>query len=225
MIDPITSAGGSTTASSTSSAAAATAGSVLGKDDFLQLLVSQLRNQDPMNPADPKEMAAQLAQFSAVEQLINIGDELKAQSAGNDSLIQSINASTAAQLLGKSVLIQGDALQMPASGPLDVKVNVGGEGGVGQVVIKDDTGKEVARYDVGRLDAGDQNIDLSKLVGNVPAGQYTYSLDVKDSAGTAVSVTTYSRLRVDGVRYTASGPVLSSGSITIPLGNVIEISQ
>ena len=48
-------------------------GGTLGKDEFLQLLVSQLRNQDPLNPAEPQEFAAQLAQFSSVEQLLNIG--------------------------------------------------------------------------------------------------------------------------------------------------------
>jgi flagellar basal-body rod modification protein FlgD len=60
----------------------------LGKDQFLQLLVAQLKNQDPMSPSDGKEMAAQLAQFSGVEQLVTanetlsqIRDAFKAQSA------------------------------------------------------------------------------------------------------------------------------------------------
>ena len=44
-------------------------GGKLGKDEFLKLLVAQLTNQDPMNPADGQQMAAQLAQFSSVEQL------------------------------------------------------------------------------------------------------------------------------------------------------------
>jgi flagellar basal-body rod modification protein FlgD len=60
----------------------------MGKDQFLQLLVAQLKHQDPLSPDDGKEMAAQLAQFSSVEQLVTVNDTLaqirdafKAQSA------------------------------------------------------------------------------------------------------------------------------------------------
>ena len=52
------------------------AGGKLGKDEFLKLLVAQLTNQDPLNPADGQEMAAQLAHFSSVEQLQNANDTL-----------------------------------------------------------------------------------------------------------------------------------------------------
>jgi flagellar basal-body rod modification protein FlgD len=48
----------------------------MGKDEFLKLLVAQLKNQDPLNPADGQQMAAQLAQFSSVEQLQNANDTL-----------------------------------------------------------------------------------------------------------------------------------------------------
>lgn len=48
----------------------------LGKDEFLKLLVAQMKNQDPMNPMDGQQMAAQLAQFTSVEQLINANDTL-----------------------------------------------------------------------------------------------------------------------------------------------------
>jgi flagellar hook assembly protein FlgD len=48
----------------------------LGKEEFLKLLVAQMKNQDPLNPMDGQQMAAQLAQFSSVEQLINANDTL-----------------------------------------------------------------------------------------------------------------------------------------------------
>jgi flagellar hook assembly protein FlgD len=52
------------------------ANDAMGKDQFLQLLVAQMKNQDPLNPANGQEMAAQLAQFSSVEQLQNANDTL-----------------------------------------------------------------------------------------------------------------------------------------------------
>jgi flagellar basal-body rod modification protein FlgD len=64
------------------------AGGSLGKDEFVKLLVTQMQNQDPLNPMDGKELATQLAQFSSVEQLININDKL-------DNLAKLINPGTA----------------------------------------------------------------------------------------------------------------------------------
>jgi flagellar basal-body rod modification protein FlgD len=63
--------------------------SKLGKDDFLMLLVTQLKNQDPLNPVDDKEFLAQLAQFSALEQMQNLNE--------------SFNSVKAIALIGKNV--------------------------------------------------------------------------------------------------------------------------
>lgn len=61
----------------------------LGKDDFLQLLVAQLSNQDPMNPQDGAQFVAQLAQFSSLEQLISIRDATEATSKALSGLTQT----------------------------------------------------------------------------------------------------------------------------------------
>ena len=53
-------------------------GGALGKDEFLNLLVTQLSNQDPLDPMDSSESIAQLAQFSALEQMQNVGDQISA---------------------------------------------------------------------------------------------------------------------------------------------------
>lgn len=66
----------------------------LGKDEFLQILVTQLRNQDPMQPMQDKEFIAQMAQFSSLEQMMNMSKEMT-------SLRQS--AGMVAALIGKEV--------------------------------------------------------------------------------------------------------------------------
>ncbi|MDI3500291.1 MAG: flagellar basal-body rod modification protein FlgD [Thermoanaerobacter sp.] len=66
-----------------------TLNSQLGKDDFLKLLVTQLKNQDPLNPMDDREFIAQLAQFSTLEQMQNMNS--------------SINAIRAINLIGKNI--------------------------------------------------------------------------------------------------------------------------
>lgn len=66
----------------------------MGKDQFLKILITQLQNQDPMQPLEDKEFIAQMAQFSSVEQLMNISTQLNA-------LGQSLG--TASGLIGKEV--------------------------------------------------------------------------------------------------------------------------
>jgi flagellar basal-body rod modification protein FlgD len=75
-IDPV----GASTASQAAQAdstAAKTAASIVKKDDFLKLLVAQIKNQNPLNPADGVQFLSQLAQFSQLEQLIDIRTNLE----------------------------------------------------------------------------------------------------------------------------------------------------
>lgn len=80
----------------------------MGKDDFLELLVTQLENQDPLDPADSKEFSAQLAQFSSLEQLYNINDNL----AGLEGLTGEMERLGALNMLDKSVVVQGDSFKL-----------------------------------------------------------------------------------------------------------------
>jgi flagellar basal-body rod modification protein FlgD len=84
----------------------------LGKEDFLKLLVTQLRFQDPLSPDDPKEFVAQLAQFSSLEQQINVNQSL--ENVGNlvSSLKDSVGMSRGVSLLGKTVKGQGNSLSL-----------------------------------------------------------------------------------------------------------------
>ncbi|MDP3830447.1 MAG: flagellar hook capping FlgD N-terminal domain-containing protein, partial [Ignavibacteriaceae bacterium] len=84
----------------------------LGKDDFMKLMLTQLKHQDPLNPMEGSEFAAQLAQFSSLEQLSNL-NELTAQSIdANYYLTQSINNTMTATLIGKDVKLSGNVLNV-----------------------------------------------------------------------------------------------------------------
>ena len=81
---------------------------VLGKEDFLALLVTQLRYQDPLNPMDGTEFASQLAEFSGLEQLISLNEGIESLS-GNNALAQlTLNTDLSASLIGKTILGFGD---------------------------------------------------------------------------------------------------------------------
>jgi flagellar basal-body rod modification protein FlgD len=196
----------------------------LGKQEFLQLLVTQLKNQDPLNPQDPQEFAAQLAQFSSLEQLVEIGDKLELQSAQNEAMVQLINSTSSLSLLGRTVVAKGRDLIIPDTGEAKIRVDVGGTGGRGLVRVYDENGREVAKVNVLRVDGGAQTIDLTKDLAGLDGGRYTYELEVTDGAGNAVPVTSYTVAHVDGVKYTSNGPVVTSGPLTILLGSIVEIT-
>src|SRR3954451_16186073 len=90
-------------AAATASAQAATPGGALGKDQFLKLLVAQLRYQDPMSPMQGDQMATQLAQFSSVEQLQQINANLTGQATSAGTLLGAVQSSAAINTIGHTV--------------------------------------------------------------------------------------------------------------------------
>ncbi len=196
---------------------------VLGKEEFLKLLVAQLRNQDPLNPSNPEEMAAQLAQFSSVEQLININETLTRQSESNTAMTQALNNSAAVSVLGKTVLTVGDTVDVTGSGTEKVTVGVDGAGGDAVLTLYDADGTEVGSLSVGPVGGGRQEIELGTLANGLTPGRYRYELTVTDAEGSPVQVQTFTRVRIDGLRYGSQGPVLTAGGLEIPLANVVEI--
>jgi flagellar basal-body rod modification protein FlgD len=94
---PNTTAPAATTGSSGTTGTAGTSmGTVLGKDDFLKLLVGQLKNQDPMNPSSDTDFIGQMAQFSQLEQTTNMA-------SANEKLIGEQRGARAVALLGRTV--------------------------------------------------------------------------------------------------------------------------
>ena len=100
----------------------------LGRDEFLNLLITQLKNQDPLNPMESVEFTSQLAQFSSLEQLFAVGDSLQAIKASlqlqeGDQLVQYIGKKVISK--GNSMTVQGGATE-PATFRLadDAEVSV-----------------------------------------------------------------------------------------------------
>ena len=95
MIAPISQndpAAGSSSSSSTSTAS--TGASTVTKNMFLQLLVAQIRNQDPLSPADGTQFLTQLAQFQTLEQSLNMGTDLTAIRGDLDKLTAAASGTT-----------------------------------------------------------------------------------------------------------------------------------
>ena len=198
-------------------------GGKLGKNEFLKLLVTQLRYQDPMNPLQGEQMAAQLAQFSSLEQLVNIGDALKTQQTGNDALVQAVTNSTAMNTIGKEVTAVSDQVLLPADGTAKVSCTTAG-GGKGTLTITDATGKVLGSRDLGYVEGGPHTFDVGSGGAGLKEGGYRYYVDIKGADGKAVQVETYATARIDGITYGQNGAMLTAGPLRIAPGSIIKIA-
>lgn len=195
-------------------------GASLDREAFLTLLVTQLRNQDPFSTLQPHEFAAQLAQFSSVEQLTNLNDAVAAQSQATHLATFLSETSLSASLLGRYIVAEGDQVLVPADGRGEVRVEVGGQGGSGTLHLFDSAGREVATVDLGHLSPGRQTIALPS---DLSPGSYTYSLTVDGGEGVTVPVVTYTSGVVDGVYFRDGDIILRVGTIEVPLDALAEI--
>ena len=116
-------------AAATSGAAAATSDQVLGKDDFLRLLMTQIQYQDPMQPMDDTQFIAQLAQFSSLEQMQQMNSALATtgQASAATQALALIGKQITAQAPGSSNTITGQVDAVSFSGSTPVLVVGGNE--------------------------------------------------------------------------------------------------
>jgi flagellar basal-body rod modification protein FlgD len=200
--------------------------SSLGKDEFLKLLVAQMKNQDPMNPQGSDQMAAQLAQFSSLEQLQNINTTLGTQQTSTGTMIDSIQTSAAMGTIGKTVVASGDQFQIAAGDDptaRSVRTTIPATAGKATLNILDANGKVIGTRDLGVVNAGDMDVSLGTAGASLSPGVYHFSVSVTDSSGTVRNAPTSIVGKVDAVTATSSGPVLLSGGMTIPFNTVTEI--
>ncbi len=181
-----------------------------------------MKHQDPLSPMNADQMAAQLAQFSTVEQLTSLNDKMDGQQEAQAAIVGALHATTAMGALGKTVVAEGDQVRVGEDGRAAVTVKVADPGGSGTLTVFDEKGKQVASLPLGSVPGGKQSFELGGA--GLPPGRYTYAVQVHGASGEEVAVQTYTTGRIDGVRYGKDGPILTSGPLTIRFGSVVEIA-
>ena len=111
MSDRITGVGSSLTGTSTASDR-----SIMGQADFLTLLITQLRNQDPLSPLDSQQFASQLAEFSTVDELTQINAGLTEEIAASRTAAVLTETTFGASLIGRRVLAEGNQVVVASDG-------------------------------------------------------------------------------------------------------------
>lgn len=88
------------------------AGGQLGRDAFLHLLVTQLRNQDPLSPLEPRDMVAQLAQFASLEQLHGLAQGISGLASGLDVMILGLESLNLGSVRLEAVVLLGRVVRL-----------------------------------------------------------------------------------------------------------------
>lgn len=200
----------------------AVAGGQLGKNEFLKLLVAQMTNQDPMNPLDGQQMAAQLAQFSSVEQLMNLGDKVDAQSRAFEAMLGVVNNTAAVGLIGRTAMVVTDEVVAGPGGTQGASVLVPAGGGTATLRVLDPSGAELRSISLGRLAGGEQPVDVAAALDGLPAGGYRIAVEMDTPDGPA-PLTTQVAVLVDGVQLSADGAFVTAGQQMYPIGLISSI--
>lgn len=195
----------------------------LGRDQFLKLLITQLKNQDPLNPMESVEFTSQLAQFSSLEQLFSVSDSL--QAIQNTLKLQE--GDQMVHYIGKKVVGTGNSLTVqngvaePAMFRLEEKAEA-------WVSIYNRDGALVRTLPLGWQDKGECQVpwDGEDESGKaVPDGSYTFQVQAMDAQGGSVASQTYMAGEVTGVRYENGKTYLMLGTRQILPERIVEISQ
>ena len=201
--------------------------SKLGKNDFLNLLVTQLRYQDPMEPLKDSDFIAQLAQFSSLEQLENINTGLGYSSELSYALSQTIANTMATTVIGKEVIADGDTIYHSFDNSDSVHFKLAGAAKNVEIKIYNESGALVRTLTADDLEKGMNSVEWDgedDAGTNVSEGSYSFRVTATDSAGSDVSVETRVVGIIDSVRYENGMGYLMIGNQKINMGDIIQIN-
>ncbi len=202
--------------------------SIMAKDEFLKLLVEQLKHQDPMSPMNSQDFASQLAQFSSLEQLTNMSGMMEESMQVDLMLTQAINNTMAVSFIGKSVSASGDMITYTQDGPVDISFRLNGQAENVIVNVLDGAGNIVKGIELGALSEGKQSLSWDGKDTNgdeVPEGEYKVQVIALDFNGDPVGALTMVSGIITGIKYTDGTAVFVVNDEEIPFSKVFEITR
>jgi flagellar basal-body rod modification protein FlgD len=219
--------GTTSTTSSSSSNSTSTSNSSLDQlagnfNSFLTLLTTQLQNQDPLDPLDTNQFTQQLVEFAGVQQQVDMNTNMQTLI----SLQQSSEASSALNMVGATVTLNGTGAALTSSAPASWTLNSAGPA-TGNVTITNSSGTTVYTGTTS-LNTG-TNTYTWNGTGNTgqtwPAGTYTIAVTATSATGQSVTVTPQVSGTVSGVDLSKSPPQLIVGGTDYPISSVQSVTN
>ncbi len=217
----------SSTSSSSSSISSAADQAEKLKNQFLNILLTQMQHQNPLDPMDTKEFTGQLAQFSSLEQQISTNTKLDtlADSLKQTAITNSFN------YIGQSVDLASDTTSLQ-SGTANWTYALPEEAESVDIKITDSNGVKVYSGTMknsagsGQMAAGTYQFSLanSDLPNSLPDGSVLkMTMTAKDATGSAITPQIHTTVKVDSVQSDSSGTYLQAGGILFAISDVQKI--
>lgn len=206
----------------------------LGQTAFLELMITQMKNQDPLNPQSNSEFVAQLAQFSSVEGL----EKLNTNFSNFSGSFMSNQALQASSLVGRSVSVESETSELQANGIVAGSFNLGSSTKDLKINIYNDAGALAATVPVGNVTAGDNNFrwDGHNMEFNgqllewssstqAPAGKYKFEV-LATQDGKTQALTTNLSQNVNSVTIGSDGKLVLNlaGAGSVDMSKVKQIN-
>lgn len=191
-------------------------------DTFLNLLTTQLQNQDPLSPMDSAQFTEQLVQFSQVEQAIATNKNLE-KALG---LINTGNGASAVSYLGREVKAEGSDASLSA-GQAKWSYQLAGAAEKTTITIADQNGKLVY-VGAGETATGEHAFTWDgkdNSGSDLPDGIYTLTVAAQDAEGASIAATTFIEGSVTGINNDDTGTNLLLGQVAVPLSGVVEVRE
>jgi flagellar basal-body rod modification protein FlgD len=187
----------------------------LDKDDFMRIMITEMRHQDPSKPMDADRMATQLAQITSVEQMKNIGgaiEKLSDKNSASDRLAMS-------GLIGKTVTVDKGRFSHQKGTVSPVSFDLPEDASKVKLVIMNERGEDIAERELEPKNAGANVYDwdgINSSNTSVPTGTYMVRVEAENANGNKINVNSVSIDKVVGVSFEGGEPNLLVGDSKTP---------
>jgi len=200
----------------------------LGKDDFLKLLIAQLKNQDPLNPADNTEFVAQLAQFSTLEQMTQMNESLEKNLTSNTAMTEAVTNAMVINYFGKNVTAETDAFYYNGDDPAELHFELEQAAYSGTLQITDTDGNYIASISLGEMGSGENTVEWDCMTNygvNAQSGEYLFSVKANDYLGNEMDGVPLYYGKVDGVSIKSGVAYLDIGGVKVSFDKIRMIKD
>ena len=196
-------------------------------DDFMKLLVTQLRYQDPMNPMDNNEFINQTTNFTQLEQLTSMNSSMGKIEQSLTSKNNNENLLTAASFLGKEITYSSVNTEVDDNGAV-FKFNLDSTPADTKIQLYDSLNNLVGEFTPNNINKGENIIEWDGILDDgtkIPKGIYTYNVQAVNNMGDSIKAWTFNKGTVSGVSQLNGSLLFQVGNQQVSYDLIYSVSE